>query len=105
MEEEMKKLLMTGAVALVIIGSAATAHPTDEYFDSFGECQAALQQQNKVDRERVAGFFDSLGAAEVSMLDNFRCDYDPEEGAWHFVDLRFQGGGTLGNGNAAAARR
>lgn len=97
---------MKNCHAIVILASAAVAapaaaHPTSILYDSFGECNAALQQDNKFDRNLFADFFPNGGAAEVDMLNNWQCVYDPDLGAWH-IDGQIAGGSNLGNGNGKA---
>ena len=97
----MNRLLICGAAGIAVLASRASAHPTDLAFASFGECNAALHQQDKTDRERVGWFFPSNGAAEVAMLNNWQCEYDPATQAWHFEGQPL-GGHDLGNGNGKA---
>lgn len=97
---------MNKFTALLAIGTLAAAgpaigHPPDQSFESFGECQAELNKQNKVDRERVGSFFPSNGAAQVNMLNNWECEYDPDTDAWYFSGQPM-GGDNLGNGNGKA---
>lgn len=96
----MKNLPFVIGISALALAAPGLSHPTT-LFDSFGECNAALNQQNKVDRERVGWFFPNNGAAEVNMLNNWQCVYDPGLGAWHF-DGQPLGGDNLGNGNGKA---
>lgn len=98
----MKKLLIGGAAMLVLAaGVPAGAHPTFILYDSFGACNAALQQDNKFDRDLFIDFFPNMGAAEIDMIDNWQCVYDPNAAAWH-IDGQIEGGSNLGNGNGKA---
>ena len=98
----MKKLMMMIAVAVGMLGPvAADAHPTSILYDSFGECNAALQKDNRFDRNLFGSFFPSNGAAEVNMLNNWQCVYDSGLAVWHIEGQPF-GGTNLGNGNGKA---
>ena len=97
----MNKLLILGAAALGAIATGAAAHPTDIPFDSFGACNAALNQVNHDDRDMVAQFFPNTGGAEVDMLGTWSCAYVPELDAWYIQgEIGVTGG--LGNGNGKA---
>ena len=78
-----------------------TAHPTSILYDSFGECNAALQKDNKFDRNFFGSFFPSNGAAQINMINNWQCVYDDDLAAWHIEGQPF-GGTNLGNGNGKA---
>jgi len=97
----MKKLCIVLALTTAAIAAPATAHPTNILYDSFGECQAALQQYNATDRVFFGQFFPNNGAAEVDMLNNWQCVYDPDLDAWH-IEGQPHGGSDLGNGNGKA---
>ena len=99
----MKKLMM---VTMMLTGGAGfsapvTAHPTSILYDSFGECNAALQKDNKFDRNFFGSFFPSNGAAQINMINNWQCVYDDDLAAWHIEGQPF-GGTNLGNGNGKA---
>lgn len=97
----MKMLPAALAIAVTLVGGSAIAHPTNVPFESYGKCTAELNQQNKVDRDRVGGFFPSNGAAQISMLNNWECEYDPDTDAWYFSG-QMSGGDNLGNGHGQA---
>jgi hypothetical protein len=97
----MKKLYMILILASAAVTAPATAHPTSILYDSFGECNAALQQDNHSDRDFFGSFFPSNGAAEINMISNWQCVYDPDLAAWHIEGQPF-GGTNLGNGNGKA---
>lgn len=97
----MKKIYATLALATAMIAGPAAAHPTNILYDSFGECQAALQQYNAQDRVFFGRFFPNNGAAEVDMLNNWQCVYDSDVSAWH-IEGQPHGGNDLGNGNGKA---
>ncbi|MFL6722169.1 MAG: hypothetical protein ACJ8FT_10265 [Sphingomonas sp.] len=97
----MKKLYMVLMLASAAVTAPASAHPTSILYDSFGECNAALQQDNHFDRDFFGSFFPSNGAAEVNMINNWQCVYDPDLNAWHIEGQPF-GGTNLGNGNGKA---
>jgi len=98
----MKKLMM---VTMMLTGAGfsapVTAHPTSILYDSFGECNAALQKDNKFDRNFFGSFFPSNGAAQINMINNWQCVYDDDLAAWHIEGQPF-GGTNLGNGNGKA---
>lgn len=97
----MKKIFAAVAVATIGLCAPATAHPTDIPYDSFGQCQAALSQFNKIDRDMFAEFFPNYGAATVDMIDSWWCEYDSGAGAW-YIEGAPGVGGNLGNGNGKA---
>jgi hypothetical protein len=97
----MNKFVLIAGLAAVSLSQAAAAHPTDILFDSFGACNAALQQQNKTDRILHGDAFPNNGAAEIRMLNDWQCVYDPDLNAWHMDGAPF-GGDLLGNGNGNA---
>jgi hypothetical protein len=97
----MRKLMMIAVAVSALMPVAAGAHPTSILYDSFGECNAALQKDNAFDRNRFGSFFPSNGAAEVNMLNNWQCVYDSDLAAWHIEGQPF-GGTNLGNGNGKA---
>jgi hypothetical protein len=97
----MKKFSIVLMLAGVAVAAPASAHPTSILYDSFGACNAALQQDNKFDRVLHGDFFPSNGAAEINMLSNWQCVYDPDLAAWHIEGQPF-GGTNLGNGNGQA---
>jgi hypothetical protein len=97
----MKKFSLILIVAGAAVSGAASAHPTSILYDSFGECNAALQRDNKFDRNLFGDFFPSNGAAEINMLNNWQCVYDNDLDAWH-IDGQPFGGTNLGNGNGNA---
>ena len=97
----MKKLCVILMLAGATVAVPAQAHPTSILYDSFGECNAALQKDNKFDRNLFGDFFPSNGAAEINMLNNWQCVYDPDLGAWHIEGQPF-GGTNLGDGNGKA---
>jgi hypothetical protein len=97
----MKKLYMILILASAAVTAPATAHPTSILYDSFGECNAALQQDNHSDRDFFGSFFPSNGAAEINMISNWQCVYDSDLAAWHIEGQPF-GGTNLGNGNGKA---
>jgi len=97
----MKKFGIVIGLAAISLSSAGTAHPTDILYDSFGDCNAALQKDNKFDRVLHGDFFPSNGAAQINMLSNWQCVYDPDLLAWHIEGQPF-GGDNLGNGNGSA---
>lgn len=84
----MLKMLVTIAVATGLC-AGASAHPTDVYFSSRGECQAAYAKQNQADREMLVqfGIASTTGEAMRDIHNRFSCEYDDEVGEWHFVDL------------------
>jgi hypothetical protein len=87
----MKKLAVIGVVLGVAIGgSAAIAHPTDVPYESRGECERAAAKSAKQDRERLVdlGIFPTIGAAQSTFHEDWRCEYDDEEEAWFIVDYR-----------------
>lgn len=83
----MKKLLHLLGVVALATGGAASAHPTNQAYDTRGECEAAFAEASKLDRERLVelGIFDSLGAAQRTFRDIFKCEYDEDEDAWYIV--------------------
>jgi hypothetical protein len=97
----MKKFCLILLLTAVAVPGPATAHPTSILYDSFGECNAALQKDNRFDRNFFGSFFPSNGAAEVNMINNWQCVYDNDLAAWHIEGQPF-GGTNLGNGNGKA---
>jgi hypothetical protein len=97
----MKKIPIAIALATMAIAGPAAAHPTNILYDSFGACNAALQQDNEFDRVLFGYAFPNNGAAEVDMLNNWQCVYDPDLAAWH-IEGQIAGGDDLGNGNGKA---
>ena len=96
------RILLTGlALTAIVLSGPAAAHPTNILYDSVGQCQSALVGYNHDERVEHGGFFPSNGAAEVNMLNNWQCIYDPELDAWHIEGQPF-GGNDLGNGNGKA---
>jgi hypothetical protein len=97
----MKKLCAALIVTTIVFAGPASAHPTYILYDSFGACNAALQQDNRYDRVLHGDFFPNNGAAEVNMLNNWQCVYDTDLAAWH-IEGQPLGGNDLGNGNGKA---
>ena len=87
----MKKVL---AMALFLCasasGGAALAHPTDVPYATRGECERAAAKSAKEDRERLAalGIFPTIGAAQSTFHDDWRCEYDQQVRVWFIVDYR-----------------
>jgi hypothetical protein len=84
----MKTLYVIAASVTLAVGTAVIAHPTDVYFASRGECEAAYAQQNQTDRAMLVefGIAQTTGEAMRDIHNRFDCEYDDEVGAWHFVD-------------------
>jgi len=97
----MKKLCVGLILGASVYAGSASAHPISILYDSFGACNAALQQDNQFDRVLHGDFFPNNGAAEVNMLNNWQCVYDTDIAAWHIEGQPF-GGTNLGNGNGKA---
>ena len=87
---------MTRVVSIALVlgttvsGGVAMAHPTDVAYASRGECERASADSAKRDRERLveAGIFPTIGAAQSTFHEDWRCEYDEEVGAWFIVDYR-----------------
>jgi hypothetical protein len=97
----MKTILAGAAVTAILLAGPTVGHPTTIFYDSFGECQAALVGYNHLDRVEHGSFFPSNGAAEVNMLNNWQCVYDSDVNVWH-IEGQPLGGDNLGNGNGKA---
>ena len=80
--------LLLGATAGL---SSAFAHPTNVAYETRGGCERASAASAKEDRERLValGIFPTTGAAQSTFHEDWRCEYDEEEGAWYIVDHRF----------------
>lgn len=88
----MKKVAATTLLLGATVGlSSAIAHPTNVAYDSRGDCERAAAESAKQDRERLAasGIFPTIGAAQSTFHEDWRCEYDEEEDAWFIVDHRF----------------
>ena len=88
----MKKLIATILiVSAVASGTATFAHPTDVPYASRGECERAAAESAKNDRERLVagGIFPTIGAAQSTFHEDWKCEYDDEARAWFIVDHRF----------------
>ena len=88
----MKKLItMVLAVSAAVSGPVALAHPTDVPYASRGECERAAAESAKKDRERLValGIFPTIGAAQSTFHEDWKCEYDDEARAWFIVDHRF----------------
>ena len=87
----MKKVAVLTLVLSATVGvSAAIAHPTDVPYATRGECEQASAESAKQDRERLValGIFPTIGAAQSTFHEDWRCEYDEEEDAWFIVDYR-----------------
>ncbi|QNM82570.1 hypothetical protein H8M03_11270 [Sphingomonas sabuli] len=87
----MKKMAVTILLLGATVGlSSAIAHPTGVAYETRGECERAAAASAKQDRERLvgAGIFPTVGAAQSTFHDDWRCEYDAEEDAWFIVDHR-----------------
>ena len=87
----MKKVAVMTLVLGATVGlGGAMAHPTDVPYDNRGECERASAESAKLDRERLAelGIFPTIGAAQSTFHEDWRCEYDEEEDAWFIVDYR-----------------
>lgn len=87
----MKKVALTTLLLGATAGlSSAIAHPTNVPYATRGECERAAAESAKQDRERLvnAGIFPTIGAAQSTFHEDWRCEYDPEEDAWFIVDHR-----------------
>lgn len=87
-----KVLAMTLIACATVGGGAAMAHPTDVPYQTRGECERASAASAKEDRERLVarGIFPTLGAAQSTFHEDWRCEYDDEQKAWFIVDYRFR---------------
>lgn len=83
----MRKLFLAATPILLGLSAYAAAHPTDEDYDTRGECEAAYAEASKLDRERLLelGIFDTRGAAQRTFKDLFACEYDEIEDAWYIL--------------------
>ena len=88
----MKKLVATALLLSAIGGGTALAHPTDIPYKTRGECERAAAESAKADRERLVGMgiFPTLGAAQSTFHEDWRCEYNDDEEAWFIVDYRFR---------------
>ena len=87
----MKKMALTTMVlGAAVSGSVAMAHPTGVPYATRGQCERASAESAKQDRERLvaAGIFPTIGAAQSTFHEDWRCEYDEEAGAWFIVDHR-----------------
>ena len=87
----MKKLVATTPLLGAVAGlSGAIAHPTNVPYATRGECERAAAESARQDRERLVdrGIFPTIGAAQSTFHEDWRCEYDEEEDAWYIVDHR-----------------
>lgn len=87
----MKKLAVTTFLLAATAGlSGAVAHPTNVAYPSRGVCERAAAESAKQDRERLVdnGIFPTIGAAQSTFHEDWRCEYDEYEDAWFIVDHR-----------------
>lgn len=86
----MKKFALPVALVALAAGSAVLAHPINTPYASRGECERAAAESAKSDRERLValGIFKTIGAAQSTFHDDWRCEYDEEDDAWYIVDYR-----------------
>ena len=85
----MKKLMTAALAAGLSVSGIALAHPTTIPYDTRGECEAAYAEFSKFDRERLVemGVFDSLGEAQRTFNEIFRCEYDESLDLWFIERL------------------
>lgn len=83
----MKKVLRLLSVVALATTGMASAHPTDEANETRGACEAAFAEASKLDRQRLVqlGVFNTLGEAQRTFRDVFKCEYDENEDAWYVV--------------------
>lgn len=87
----MKKVAVTTLILAATVGvSGAIAHLTTVPYTTRGECELASADSAKQDRERLValGIFPTIGAAQSTFHEDWRCEYDQEEDAWFIVDYR-----------------
>lgn len=87
----MKKVAAVTLILSATVGAGgAIAHPTDVPYATRGECERASAESAKQDRERLIalGIFPTIGAAQSTFHEDWRCEYDEEEDAWFIVDYR-----------------
>ena len=87
----MKKIAVIAIVVSATVSTGgAMAHPTDVRYASRGDCERAAAESAKLDRERLValGIFPTIGAAQSTFHEDWRCEYDQEEDAWFIVDYR-----------------
>lgn len=82
-----KMIFLAGATLCM---GPAFAHPVGVPYETRGECERAAAASAHEDRERLvdAGIFPTIGAAQSTFHDDWRCEYDEEEDAWYIVDYR-----------------
>lgn len=85
----MNKLSLAFAPVALALSAHVAAHPTDERYETRGECEAAYAEASKFDRERLVqlGIFDTQGAAQRTFNELFACEYDEADEAWYIVFL------------------
>lgn len=90
----MKRILLAALAAASIAAPAAASHflNLDVPYDSRGECEAAIAEFNRGDRDRLLAtfpqFFESLGDVESFLHRAFSCELDPAVGQWFIRDGR-----------------
>lgn len=87
----MKKVAVFTLILSATVGmGGAIAHPTNVPYATRGECERASAESAKQDRERLValGIFPTIGAAQSTFEEDWRCEYDEEEDAWFIVDYR-----------------
>lgn len=84
---DMRKVIFAAALATLVFGPAALAHPTGVRYETRGECEAAFAEASKDDRDRLVelGVFDTRGQAQRTFNEIFACEYDETEDAWFIV--------------------
>ena len=81
----MKKLLGIG-LALGLVATQASAHPTGTPYSSRGECQSAFAHYSQLDRVRLSELLGvTPGYIQSQIPDLYDCEYDSGENAWFIV--------------------
>lgn len=83
----MKSFHLALGTAALVLSAYAEAHPTNEAYETRGECEVAYAESSKEDRQRLVemGVFETQGAAQRTFKDLFACEYDEEEEVWYIV--------------------
>lgn len=92
----MKKLSISAAFGILMIGAPTGAHHADHLgipYDSRGECEATMAQLRNGDREFLMNLapdiFDTAGDVNAFLSRAFTCDLG-DAGAWYITDHRLE---------------
>lgn len=85
----LKTAIVLGALA---IPAGAIAHtPIEQPYETRGECEAQLAEDNTFHSfDKVnSGDYENVGEAMKDMRDHFWCEQDPDDGYWYMLRVPF----------------